>query len=217
MADPKPAPKIMDVVHPGNVQPSPSGRPVIVSNHSYIKADPMLSASDDAQVSGSATAPQAAAEPVAEMRREKVISEPKPAAEAEPEKPIEPKEPPTQEKDVPAGGATGKPAAVPDKEAVTDPATEDASSDATSNVLLQSTQGQNPEEAAAQEREDELEQLIASGQYAVPINVSGKRKGKMVLLIVATLLLVLVAVNLLADMQVITLPSGIPHTSFFAP
>lgn len=218
MATEKSAPKIMDVVHPGNVQPNPSGRPVIVSNHSYIKADPMLSTADDAQVSDSApAAPQASTEPVAEMRHEKVISEPKSAVEAEPEKPVEPKEPPAQEEETPIAKAPEKPVAALDTESAREPATEDVSSNATSNVLLQSTQGQNPEEAAALERDDELERLIASKQYAVPINVSGKRRGKLLLLVAATLLLILMAVNLLADMQVITLPSGIPHTSFFAP
>ena len=81
---------------------------------------------------------------------------------------------------------------------------------------LQAQQPQSPDEAALKARQDELERLIAAGTYAVPINTVKRRRARILLIVLVVILVVLIAVDLLADMQIITLPFGLPHTSFLA-
>lgn len=73
------------------------------------------------------------------------------------------------------------------------------------------------EAAAAAKRERELESLIDSKQFNVPINaVAQKREVKhSALLTVAVLLLGLILIDLMLDSGVIFLAEKIPHTHFF--
>ena len=79
---------------------------------------------------------------------------------------------------------------------------------------LQAQQAQSPDEAALKAREDELERMISAGTYAVPINTVKRRQARLLLIVLGAVLVLLIAVDLLADMQIITLPFGLPHTSF---
>lgn len=71
--------------------------------------------------------------------------------------------------------------------------------------------------AEEQKRADELEEIIASGKYNVPIDASGRRKTLIVTiwLVVLTLVLAVVLVDALLDVGMLTIP-GIPHTHFFS-
>ena len=97
-----------------------------------------------------------------------------------------------------------------------DDATEPEADTAMSAEPLQAQQAQSPDEIALKAREDELERMIAAGTYAVPINTVKRRQARLLLIVLATVLVLLIAVDLLADMQIITLPFGLPHTSFLA-
>lgn len=71
------------------------------------------------------------------------------------------------------------------------------------------------EKTAEQKQAENIEKLIASRLYAVPIGKAAKRRARIVLLIICTLLLTLIALDLLLDMGIFKL-SGIPHTTFFS-
>lgn len=79
----------------------------------------------------------------------------------------------------------------------------------------------NPEAVKLSEadlkRAAELEEIIASGKYAVPIDASGKRRTLIITiwLVLLTLLLAAVLADALLDVGILTIP-GIPHTHFFS-
>lgn len=66
-----------------------------------------------------------------------------------------------------------------------------------------------------QKQQKAMEALIASGKYAVPIGRIAKRRARVVLLVISTILLILLAIDILLDMGIISL-LGIPHTTFFS-
>lgn len=239
MADGKTQPKAMDVVHAGATQPSPSGRPVIVSNRPYIKIDPMLNAEG--------TAPAAAAQPPADVQAtpETVPKAGKPetssvtetaapqdeAADQDSEaKPLAFVLPP-QQADAPAeasekaetvsGKATDHPAAaatglIHDDRATTSDVSFASPDTELPDDILQTKSAAAPDDEAAKAREEELEQLIAAKTYAVPINKTGRRKKKILLWSLLFILFGIIALDLLADMGVFSLPFGIPHTNFLS-
>lgn len=71
--------------------------------------------------------------------------------------------------------------------------------------------------AEEQKRAEELEEIIASGKYFVPIDASGKRRTLIITiwLVVLTLVLAVVLVDALLDVGMLTIP-GVPHTHFFS-
>ncbi len=95
-----------------------------------------------------------------------------------------------------------------------DDATDSETDTGISAEPLQAQQVQSPDEAALKAREDELERMISAGTYAVPINTVKRRQARLLLIVLGAVLVLLIAVDLLADMQIITLPFGLPHTSF---
>ncbi len=97
-----------------------------------------------------------------------------------------------------------------------DEATDSETDTGISAEPLQAQQAQSPDEAALKAREDELERMISAGTYAVPINTVKRRQARLLLIVLGAVLALLIAVDLLADMQIITLPFGLPHTSFLA-
>lgn len=124
----------------------------------------------------------------------------------------------TDNKDTPAEAESTEPA-----EDKTD-AEEDAEKPADDIVEYDSSEDDkqiNPEavkaSTEAQKRNDELEGIIASGKYYVPIDASGKRRTLIITiwLIVLTLVLAVVLVDALLDVGMLTIP-GVPHTHFFS-
>jgi len=78
------------------------------------------------------------------------------------------------------------------------------------------------EEIAAAEaqaaRELELEQLVASGKYRVPINAVQRRRSHAHVLLLSTVavLLMVVLADVAVDMGMVQAPKAIPHTHFFS-
>lgn len=72
-----------------------------------------------------------------------------------------------------------------------------------------------PEKTTEQKQAENIEKLIASRLYAVPIGKRAKRRARMILLTLLIVLLALITVDLILDMGFLKLPS-IPHTTFFS-
>lgn len=237
-------PKIMDAVHPQSSAPSPSasGRPIIVSNHSYIKNDPMLNVQSDApKTEEPAAAPDTkttekpSSEPklqlVGEKKIQPITTEEKPVDEA----PGSDSTTETTEKeDLPTEASTSdetieqepEPAVITEPEAPEEPEPAEPVDPAPLEVPVEEPAKpdlggaqlapQPTQNEAEQQAEDEaIEHMITAGTYAVPINRKKKRRSWIMFTIVTVLVLVVVGLDVLADMGVITLPFGIPSTDFF--
>ncbi len=76
----------------------------------------------------------------------------------------------------------------------------------------------NAAEEAGAKREAELEQIIASRKYAVPINVRAKKRSRLhaLLFSLLALLLTIALVDAVLDEGLVRPPAGIPHTHFFS-
>jgi len=192
--------KIADIKSPGKVTPEASSRPIVVTNRPVLASDPMV-------VSSEKQSSETDGEVKVVNRSAKVIN------------PID-----TLDK-----SETEEPAAL-EPEAAADPPPADT---AESPEPARSTELEKPEardaeaEASAAETEaetarivrmQELEQLIASGQYAVPIDAVQRKRSRMFVFLMCFLALVLLVVLLdaLADVGIMSVPSGIPHTHIFS-
>lgn len=74
------------------------------------------------------------------------------------------------------------------------------------------------EEAARQAREQQLETLITSGKYAVPINAVQRKRSRLFVTVasIIALLLALAVLDVLLDTGLVKLPVNLPHTHFFS-
>lgn len=252
MAKPKGPPRVMDVVHPSiGRRPSPTSRPVILADRSYMAADPMLSTTDaneekdimsppdkndapelsgapalskDTQVTPDLSStnhqPQQVESAASDVETPTTRAETVDATEKTdlvPNMSSDTTEtaPKASEQVQPQPSSTETPEETADQESDDDTADSEADT-AISAEPLQPQQVQSPDEVAMKAREDELERMIAAGTYAVPINTIKRRQARLLLIVLAAVLVVLIAVDLLADMKIITLPFGLPHTSFLA-
>lgn len=68
---------------------------------------------------------------------------------------------------------------------------------------------------AAAKRQAELDELVASGQYFVPVNQARKRQGRRLLVALIIILLIIIAVDLLYDSGVLKSSGFTFHTHFF--
>jgi len=217
--------KIDDVKRPGKTLPSASGRPILVSNQPTMPNDPMMAPAsgepsegpDTGVMTHSTKAIQpidpALSKPAEEQPAEVKADAPAPEAKASPEpKPEETPKAAEPAADAPIEEAKSAPAADPDAPAAKPlPASGHEDEGAMSEAELAAAE-------AKAKREAEIEEMIASGKYAVPIN-SVRRKRSHVyaaMLCVVALVLALVLVDALADMGTLKLPSSIPHTHFFS-
>lgn len=69
------------------------------------------------------------------------------------------------------------------------------------------------EKTREDERHEEIEEIIASGKYHVPIGEAAKRRGRKVLAIILVVLLLLVLADVVLDMDLLSI-AGVPHTNF---
>lgn len=219
-------PKVMDAVHPPSSAPTPAatGRPVIVSNRSYIKNDPMLNVQSD-PVTPAKTEPEAPAteestpaeqvEPkapklqlVGEKKIQPLSAQKPEVAEAPAEDTVSVTTEPKEEKPT-------EPAEQPSP--VETPTTEESDMAAKEAALLDAQLAPQavPDTSEDQVRNEELERMIAAGTYAVPLNRKKRRRAWLAWTIIITIVVAIIVVDVLADMGVFTLPFGIPSTDFF--
>ena len=191
--------KIVDVKRPEKVTPSASSRPIIVSSRPVLATDPMMIQKPEGE---------APAEAVPITRTAKTI---KPVSD-DMQAPEESKEPAGAEEaaaqDAPA--SPEEPQETAEVEAEDTPAVRDSEA-ATSAAEAEA-------DAAKQAREAELESLILSGKYAVPINAVSRKRTRMhvIFFSVLAVILALLLIDVLLDAGVVSAPDSVPHTHFFS-
>lgn len=236
MATAKKPAKVMDTVHASDTPPTPSARPVLVTNRPFMTVDPMLTAEQSGKgeekpsgepaakpSDGPSGAPRLTREgknlaPVINQvdEAEQPAAEDTPAQEtvqnetSEPEKPAA--SPSEAEQTVHhTGGIKITP---PKHDTPEEPKDEPEDDDETEADTAGETEAENPEENPEAARNLELERHIAAGTYFVPIGQVKRRRRKVILLTVFILLAAILVLDLLLDMEILKLDS-IPHTSFF--
>jgi hypothetical protein len=236
MADKKPASKkskpIADVAKPGTTAPSPSAKPVIVTNRPMLK-DPMVvddkSAADSAasgenitvKVTSQAKSLQPAAESDAATAPELPAEEKTTASDAEAAPP-----PPTTDQEKKLTETSKKSAAKPEpKTAAKSPAppkTETADTDDQDDdqkaAPMPSEAEQEAAEAAQAEHDAAIQKLIDSKQYNLSINTVEKRKSKHFVILGVILSLVLAAAwaDIALDAGLVHIHGVKPVTHFFS-
>lgn len=229
--------KVMDVTHPKNVQPGATSRPVIVASRPMIAADPMIAQSAADVLMKTAPEKVADTEKVTlEHKPELVINREAKTIDPEPTVPAADAAA-NEQSEAPGEVLTSAPLVDPViiKQTASPSATITESTETKSRVEPETpapassqpefiaaepeTDEQADEEVptektAEQKQADDIEALIASRKYAVPIGKIAKRRARIALLIVSTILLVLIVLDLLLDMGILH-ASGIPHTTFF--
>jgi hypothetical protein len=216
MAKPKPGAKITDVAHPGTTAPSESSKPIIVTNRPILK-DPMVVEKDkDGETPAKKTAVEPKIKPLPEAKPEEAKPEstaeatpevkpdkPEPTAEAEP-KPVSDTKPETKPDE--AAPETGKAGAAADDKGTTDQNQKipDAEMDAAAK--------------AAAEHEGEIQKLVDSKKYFLPINAVEQRRSRrfVALGIILSLLLIVAWVDIALDAGLISLPAIKPATHLFS-
>jgi hypothetical protein len=222
------SPRLDDVKHPDRVTPSATSRPIIVTDHSMVAKDPMMAPTANTQPSeadegtpvGSSMTHERTIQPIS------VIS----TASEEGKKDVTPGAPKGSESELDKGtelepksaeaAVTGPEITTPAPEPKTESERPDVSSRA--DELRDPDAELTAEEAATAEakvkREQELEDMIASGKYAVPINAVQRRRSRAAtaLLFVLAAVLALVLLDAIVDVGIVHVPSSVPHTHLFS-
>ncbi|MFZ1248794.1 MAG: hypothetical protein WAQ24_00570 [Candidatus Saccharimonadales bacterium] len=215
--------KVLDGVHAGDTPPTPTSRPVLITNRPLMKVDPMLSV-DSAEsplennIVGSSK--QAAVTPQARPSVAKTIKVPS-LSDTEKEVSTEvsqnENQAPAEAIDHPEEPAKPE-TTLPDESPKPTPTYSEKSEDTDEADSLIDGTSLSPEKAEPKEptaEELEIERLIASRKYALPINRVKKRRMLAICLILA-MIAAAITLNLLLDLGTIQL-GGIPHTHFFTP
>lgn len=220
------AKKVMDVSHPGKVAASASSRPLIVTNRPLIAQDPMMAS--DVQGAPEITKPAEKVATTTEVtpRAAKVIKplsgeDKDAAATTAPAVPSD--EDVSTDTDTDSTSPAEQEAAPADVAADEKPATREP--EETPTLLTTDEDGSddkqvNPEAVKLSEedtrRNKEIEEIIASGRYYVPVNSHAKRRTRIVTFWLVTLMVVLAAVLVNALLDVGILNFNVPHTHFFS-
>lgn len=228
MATAKKPAKVMDTVHAGDTHPTPSARPVLVTNRPFMSVDPMLTAEQsgkgEEKPSGEPVAkPSDGPSGAPRLTREgknlaPVINQVDEVAEQPASQDTTAQETVQNETSEPE-----KLAAPPSEAEQTvhhtggikiTPPKHDTPEEPKDEPEEDETEAENNEENPEAARNLELERHIAAGTYFVPIGQVKRRRRKVILLTVFILLAATLALDLLLDMEILKLDS-IPHTSFF--
>ena len=197
--------KYFDVSKPGKTPANATSRPVIVTNRSIVK-DPTLKEEDDNEEAQSPL-PKTASKVIAPPRTDDADTTVEPAKEGSASEPDTAKPKPTDAKEPEPEVETTQeeePANVPDVDDQIDPGRKDE----------KRAEELNEAEKAKQEQ---LDKLVASGKYTVPIgHIKRNRRVRRTLgIVVILLLLAAISVFLLMDAGIIktsvTLPVDLIH------
>jgi hypothetical protein len=213
-----------DVKRPDKVTPSATARPIIVSNHPMIVKDPMMAPKADVAVEPKADEVSVG---TAVMKHERTVipltsiakeaGNTKTGETSEAPSGTEPELKPVEAKPPAENATTPEPSgARPGSEL---PATEpreisDASRDPDAEI--------SAEEVAAAEakakRSQDLEDIIASGKYVVPVDAVQRRRSRIAtaFLVVLTVALAVVLLDVIVDVGIVHVPSAVPHTHLFS-
>ncbi len=199
MAKPKKpatAKPITDVAHEGQSAPSSSSRPLIVTNRPILR-DPMISKDNQSQSN------EKVKEVVSKVSRERKLQPPGTSVPAQTKQAQDKQKPKTEAKKV----------APPDEPPETEPS---------SDTPTGSVKAKVPEAAATANKEaehgSEVQKLIDSKRYFLPINTIEKRRSKrfVALGILLSLLLIIAWGDIALDAGLIRLQGIKPLTHFFS-
>jgi len=226
-----PATKVMDVKAPGKSAPAASGRPIIVTNHPVLTNDPMVTSgetpADDVKTD---TAPVVhTAKVIKPLSEDTEASVPQDSeADTEPSMPEIENESGNKKIRLAPLKAGADQAANPESDTTSPtPPTDEAehadqfddetAEDTTGDVDGEKAAAENAAEEARNAREAELEQLIASGKYALPIKAAkqGSKFFRNLLIVLLVLVLAAAVVDALLDAGIISIGNFKAPTNFF--
>lgn len=240
---PKKATPITDIKGPDQVKPSATARPIVVSGRPMIANDPMMVNTADTPADEQPDEPKSApivsrtaktllpAHDLAEPATEDAV----PAAdEAEDSSAKQPDEPvPGFDAALPADDTAAEPDAPAEPATASEPAAPQETAPAEASPELEAPAVAEPQpkspaksdaeaakvEAEARQREAEMQSLIDSRQFFVPINTVEQRRTVHVSIWMTLLVIVLsiILIDFMLDANFIVLLTKLPHTHFFAP
>lgn len=214
------ASKIEDVKRSDKVTPSATSRPLIVSNGPTMSNDPMMAPSGEVK-NGEAvnTAVLGHAEKVIKPI-DGSLNETGEETTKEPDTTNATATPAKENTEQKLGETEKK---TDDKPAATEVATEaDTSAKSDAEAGNDTEAVVTAEEAAAAEararREQELEALIVSEKYAVPIDAVQRKRSRIavICLCILAILLALALLDVVADVGIVKVPASVPHTHLFS-
>lgn len=182
--------KITDVADPGKTAPSATSRPIVVTNRPVLTNDPMMVNSE---------APDIIATAAPTIHTSKTLN------------------PVSAEEQTSNSSASDTAAEQPDSASSEAPEPSLAQDDARAEAEDASAEAKEARERAAEEaRNRELEQLVESGTYNVPINAVQRKRSHMFVAGMCLLAIVLAVVlfDIVLDVGIVDI-SFIPHTNFF--
>lgn len=209
------SPKFIDIKGPGQTVPSSTSRPIVVTNRPVLNNDPMMNPGDETDADKPADPAVRTAKTIKPLSAQEV--------ETEHEKP----EPETATAELTAGPEPAEASAAAEAEATSEPPepTAEAPVETFTETAVPSTRDAAAESHASEAkaaadaeaeaaRQAELESLISSGQYNVPINAVHRKRSRVIAVIVCVvvLLLAVAAADAALDAGLITV-DGIPHTN----
>jgi len=224
--------KIEDVTKPEKVAPSATARPIIVTNRPVLASDPMMVAASDAQPKEKSDTPEAtisrSAKTIAPISKDIVVDhaeaeetkdtapeqdDPSATPAKEPEEAATPETPAKSEEPVEPKPEEPTPA---ESEPESDPESEPEPTEPARDVEAEQTAKEAKESEATAERMQELESLIEKGTYTVPINAVRRKRSRIfaTIFIITTLVVAVIALDVLLDANIVKLPWNIPHTNF---
>lgn len=213
--EPKPAKPIIDVAHPGKTAPPLTSKPVIVTNRAILKDPMMVDESNKEPVDTPATEePKTESKPKLDVKAGKV-----PISHMAKEDEATDEAKPTS--DAPAADQSPSPQPPASDEAAKheDKASSDDDVSDVPDDGAQINEAQIDAEAAAQAKRDEqVQKLIDSKKYYVPVNAVEKRRTKRVIAlgVVLAIILALAWVDIALDAGLIQIDNVKPVTHFFS-
>ena len=209
---------IDDVKRPDRVTPSTTSRPILISNGPTLTTDPMMTPPEEekreADPDDQLTHTAKTIEPVSTLLKpddREVTTE---TAAGESGTKVSADVPEHEEKPVKEAVSP----AIPGETAIA--ASQDTSP--ASDINRDSDAAVSAEEAAEAEakakREQEVEDIIASEKYTVPIDAVQRKRSRMatICLFVVAIVLAVALLDTIADVGIIKVPASIPHTHFFS-
>jgi len=223
--------KIADVASPGKTMPSASGRPLLVTNRPVL-TDPMVVATPGATVelpSGelpSAPIVNRTAKTISPVTEEGQAASRQAADSANATEASAPEEP-TAGVSLEATPEETKPAKiVSTEEASAEKTVRDTASrvaqeradDVARDSEAEAVATETKEDAAEIARTAELERLIETGTYAVPINALQRKRSRtfVVSMCVLSVVLLLALADAALDANILNISVSVPHTHFFS-
>jgi hypothetical protein len=222
-------PNITDVSRPGKTAPSASARPLLVTNRPVLANDPMIvDGAKPAEPTAVTAMTHRAGRTIEPVTPSEQSAEAQPAGEVSkpltdaPELPIDVKDP---EPSTPAASKLEPPVVSSQPEpAKPNPKPFDSPAPSVDTITTDDAESTDEDvtvsqaQAAEDLRLQELEKLVDSGTYQVPINALQRKRSRMFVaaMCIVALVLALLLLDALLDANLINLPVNVPHTDFFS-